>query len=36
MTTPTTQAKRLPASQKYAFGIGAIGKDAICNLVAHF
>lgn len=36
MTTPTTQAKRLPASQKYAFGIGAIGKDAICNLVGAF
>ena len=27
---------RLPARQKYAFGIGAIGKDAICNLVGAF
>ena len=36
MTTPDTQTKRLPASQKYAFGIGAIGKDAICNLVGAF
>lgn len=26
----------LPARQKYAFGIGAIGKDAICNLVGAF
>lgn len=29
-------AERLPARQKYAFGIGAIGKDAICNLVGAF
>ena len=36
MTTPDTQTRRLPASQKYAFGIGAIGKDAICNLVGAF
>lgn len=27
---------RLPARQKYSFGIGAIGKDAICNLVGAF
>lgn len=27
---------RLPARQKYAFGIGAIGKDAIVNLVGAF
>lgn len=27
---------RLPARQKYCFGIGAIGKDAICNLVGAF
>lgn len=35
MTNETTTAK-LPARQKYAFGIGAIGKDAICNLVGAF
>lgn len=35
MATETTIAK-LPARQKYAFGIGAIGKDAICNLVGAF
>ena len=29
-------AGRLPARQKYCFGIGAIGKDAICNLVGAF
>lgn len=27
---------KLPARQKYCFGIGAIGKDAICNLVGAF
>lgn len=31
-----TPSGRLPARQKYAFGIGAIGKDAICNLVGAF
>ena len=36
MANPTTQAQKLPAIQKYAFGIGAIGKDAICNLVGAF
>lgn len=35
MATEMTTAK-LPARQKYAFGIGAIGKDAICNLVGAF
>ncbi len=36
MANPREQAQRLPAIQKYAFGIGAIGKDAICNLVGAF
>lgn len=36
MANPATQSQRLPAIQKYAFGIGAIGKDAICNLVGAF
>jgi len=34
MANQTSQ--KLPAAQKYAFGIGAIGKDAICNLVGAF
>ena len=36
MGTKATEGHRLPASQKYAFGIGAVGKDAICNLVGAF
>ena len=31
MTTPDTQTRRLPASQKYAFGIGAIGRYSITD-----
>lgn len=35
MANPSATGK-LPARQKYCFGIGAIGKDAICNLVGAF
>ena len=28
--------KKVSAREKYAFGIGAIGKDAICNMVGSF
>ncbi|MGM9630623.1 melibiose:sodium transporter MelB [Butyricicoccus sp.] len=35
MANPSASG-RLPARQKYCFGIGAIGKDAICNLVGAF
>ena len=28
--------KQVSAREKYCFGIGAIGKDAICNLVGAF
>ena len=35
MANPFATGK-LPARQKYCFGIGAIGKDAICNLVGAF
>ncbi len=31
-----TQYKQVSAKEKYCFGIGAIGKDAICNLVGSF
>ena len=31
-----TQYKHVSAREKYCFGIGAIGKDAICNLVGAF
>ena len=30
------QYKQVSAREKYCFGIGAIGKDAICNLVGSF
>lgn len=30
------QYKKVSAREKYCFGIGAIGKDAICNLVGAF
>ena len=35
MANPSATGK-LPARQKYCFGIGAIGKEAICNLVGAF
>lgn len=31
-----TSYKKVSAREKYCFGIGAIGKDAICNLVGSF
>lgn len=31
-----TQYKKVSAREKYCFGIGAIGKDAICNMVGVF
>ena len=31
-----TEYKHVSAREKYCFGIGAIGKDAICNLVGAF
>lgn len=31
-----TQYKHVSTKEKYCFGIGAIGKDAICNLVGSF
>lgn len=31
MANPSASG-RLPVRQKYCFGIGAVGKDAICNL----
>lgn len=34
--TQTVQYKHVSAKEKYCFGIGAIGKDAICNLVGAF
>lgn len=34
MTSP--KYKQVSAREKYCFGIGAIGKDAICNLVGAF
>ena len=30
------QYKKVSAREKYCFGIGAIGKDAICNMVGVF
>lgn len=35
-TNHTTQYKKVSEREKYCFGIGAIGKDAICNLVGAF
>lgn len=34
--TQTPRYKHVSAKEKYCFGIGAIGKDAICNLVGSF
>lgn len=34
--TQAVQYKHVSAKEKYCFGIGAIGKDAICNLVGAF
>lgn len=35
-TTNKPVYKKVSAREKYAFGIGAIGKDAICNMVGSF
>ena len=35
-SSPAPSYKKVSAREKYAFGIGAIGKDAICNMVGSF
>lgn len=35
-SSPAPAYKKVSAREKYAFGIGAIGKDAICNMVGSF
>ena len=35
-TNKHPQYKYASTREKYCFGIGAIGKDAICNLVGSF
>lgn len=35
-SSPAPACKKVSAREKYAFGIGAIGKDAICNMVGSF
>ncbi len=35
-SSQTPVYKKVSAREKYAFGIGAIGKDAICNMVGSF